>query len=227
MAGIANPMDAFLTLQGAIDDGEVQLHPCEIHRDLHVLVDHPNDEVRITYVMMTAGRVQAIAQFCQADPVGHVPCFSAGVAVDEDLRGKGLAGSVVSKGLEELRHGLNRNGVGDYFVEAVVSVSNIPSNRLATRVFSDSPKRDTDFFSGEPVFQYLKLFPGAGKRSSKMSGEREDTETPPRAPHQSDDVLQRLGRNDPCWCGAERSSRSAMDRSPGQAKTSGARLRVA
>jgi hypothetical protein len=194
MPGIANPMDAFLTLQEAIDSGGVELQPCKLHRDIHVLVDYPNNELRITYLKMSAGRVQAIAQFCQAEPMRGTPCFSAGVAVDEELRGQGLGTLVVSKGLEELRHGLNGAGVGDYFVEAVVSTSNNASNRLAKRLFSEPIAQDTDFFSGEPAFQYLKLFPGVRKQHQpeKRTAGTEQPQQPSRS----------VGRNDPCWCGS-------------------------
>lgn len=42
-------------------------------------------------------------------------------------------------------------------IEAVMAKTNGPSNRLAARLLSTKPADGNDSFSGEPIFQYLKL----------------------------------------------------------------------
>jgi hypothetical protein len=155
---MADPMDALRTLQPAIDSRGVQLQPCELFDDLKVVVDYPMGELRLTYVAMSNGRAEAIAQFVEADPVNRVPCFSLGYAVQERLRGQGLAGRTVANALVELENGLRRSPLKKYYVEAIVSPSNIPSNRIAARLISDKPVSITDAFSGDPALQYMKLF---------------------------------------------------------------------
>ena len=157
MPVMSNPMDALLTLQPAIDSGGVSLSPCELYNDLWVLVDYPMGELRITYATMSDGIAQAIAQFVPADPVEGVPCFSLGYAVLEADRGRGLATKTVANAISELRLGLRRRGMKQFYVEAIVSPSNAPSNRIAARLLSSSPVSVIDAPSGEPALQYLKL----------------------------------------------------------------------
>ena len=154
---MTNPMDALITLQPAIDSGEVQLQPCVLYKTLWVLVDYPMGELRITYVAMADGLAQAIAQFVPADPYEGLPCFSVGYAVFEQHRGRGLATTTVRDGISELHHGLRETGVTKFYVEAVVSPSNAPSNRIASRLLTASPAAITDSYSGEPALQYMKL----------------------------------------------------------------------
>jgi hypothetical protein len=155
---MVDPMDALRTLQPAIDSDGVQLQLCELFDDLKVMIDYPLGEWRLTYVAMSNGRADAIVQFIKADPVKGVPCFSIGYAVQELLRGQGLARRTVANALAELENGLRRSSLGKYYVEAIVSRSNIPSNRIAARLISDAPVSIIDAFSGEPAFQYMKLF---------------------------------------------------------------------
>jgi len=91
MPQITNPMDAFVALQPAIDNGEVHLRQCTLHKDLRVLQDSPNGEPRTTYVALEDGVVQCIVQFARAEPVDGIPCLSLGVATLEKARSRGLA----------------------------------------------------------------------------------------------------------------------------------------
>ncbi len=154
---MVDPMNALRSLQPAIDDGDVELKPCARFENLKVLLDYPNGEFRLTYVAMERGKAQAIVQFCQADAVQDLPCFSIGYAVQEDLRGKGLATTTVANAIEEFQYGFRRTPLKKFYVEAIVSRTNDPSNKIAKRFISGSPVAVTDEFSGEPAFQYLRL----------------------------------------------------------------------
>jgi hypothetical protein len=77
---MTNPMDALVSLQGALDAGTVRMRACEIHSDVKVLVDYPDGDPRITYAKVTAGLVQSIAIFVMAEPIQNVACFGLGCA---------------------------------------------------------------------------------------------------------------------------------------------------
>ena len=106
---------------------------CDIYPDLKVLLDYPTGDLRLTYAMVVAGAVQAIAIFVEAEPVGRVPCFALGCAVIESMRGRGLAKEIVMKAMEELQKGLKRNRIVQFYVEAVAATSNVAFIRLARR----------------------------------------------------------------------------------------------
>ena len=150
-------MDALVLLQRALDDGDVRMSPCELHPDLAVIRDEPNGVMRITYAVVSNGKVQVVVLFVLTDPIDGHPCLQLGCAVLEARRGKGLATQTVSKAIQELRNGLSRNGVQRFYIEAIVSTENTPSNKLAHRLLSDSPETGTDNLSGHPILQYSRL----------------------------------------------------------------------
>jgi hypothetical protein len=158
MPELANPMDALLTLQPAIDSGGVELQPCTLHRDLWVLVDFPNGEVRTTYVVLENDTVQCIVQFVRADPIDGIPCLSLGYATIQAARNRGLTSATVLKAIEELQSGLKGVGIRQFYIEAIVSTANVPSQKIAARALAPESKAGTDHFSGEPILQFVKLF---------------------------------------------------------------------
>jgi hypothetical protein len=154
---MTNMMDALVYLQAALDKGTVKMRACDIYPELKVLVDQPKGELRLTYASIAAGIVQSIAVFLQVKSVGRVACFHLGCAVIEPRRGRGLGTETVVQALDELRTGLKRNGIREFYLEAVAAKTNVASNRLARRLLSDATRDGTDTISGEPVFHYLKL----------------------------------------------------------------------
>ena len=156
MSNMTDPMNALTQLQIALDNGVVLLTPCEIHKELGVIADKPNGTPRFTYALIKNGKVQAVSLFALAQPIEGIPCFNIGYAVIEKERGKGIATQLVKKGIDELQNGFKRNGIAEFYIEAVVSVSNEPSNKLAEKLISDSPASGTDCFSGEACLQYVR-----------------------------------------------------------------------
>jgi hypothetical protein len=84
-----------------------------------------------------------------------LPCFQAGVAVPEAHRGRGNAKSVLAAAIAELRHGLSRNKITSFYVEAIVSIDNEPSKRVAESTISATPV-EVNEFSGLPALQYVR-----------------------------------------------------------------------
>jgi hypothetical protein len=149
-------MDALISLQLAVDSDGVQLRHCDLHDELRLVVDSPNGTPRFTYAIMKDGKVHAIASFVQADPIDGTPCFNIGYAVAEAVRRRGLGVRVLELAIEEFANGMSRTPIRGIYLEAVVSVQNVPSNKIARQVMFSEPKEDVDCFSGEPVNQYLR-----------------------------------------------------------------------
>lgn len=160
---MTDPMDALNGLQAALNAKTVQLQRCELHPEVGVLLDTPRGTPRFTYAQVQDGNVQAIALFVVVDGVEGLPCFQVGYAVAEPMRGQGLSSKILRQGIDELRHGLSRTPMREFYLEAVVSDANIASNKIARRLISDSPKPCNDDFSGEPAQQYLGRFTVAPK----------------------------------------------------------------
>jgi len=156
MSNMTDPMNALKQLQIALDKRVVQLTPCEIYRDLSVIIDQPNGKSRFTYVFMENGLVQAVSLFVLAELVEGIPCFNVGYAVVENKRGKGLGTKVLKQGVDELLNGSRRNGIPEFYIEAIVYETNDPSNKLAKKVISEAPESITDCFSGEAAFHYIR-----------------------------------------------------------------------
>ena len=72
-------------------------------------------------------------------------------------RKNGLATSLVSKGLAELKSGMKRIGIDKFFIEAVIAESTIPSIKLADRLFTEKAKACTDALSGVSAVHYLEV----------------------------------------------------------------------
>ncbi|GIU10812.1 MULTISPECIES: hypothetical protein [unclassified Shewanella] len=157
MAEMTNPMDSLRLLQQAINVRSVSFQNCESYPEVSVLYDTPNDTARFTYALFNGDIAQSIALFVLTEPVEGIPCFQMGWATIENERGKGLATNIVSKGLEELKNGMKRNGISKFFIEAVISESNSESVKLASKVFTEKPSSCTDSFSGDNALQFLQV----------------------------------------------------------------------
>ena len=170
MPEMDNLMDALEYLQEALDAGTVQMRHCEIYPGLQVLVDYPNGDLRLTYANIIAGIVQSIAVFVLTKSVGRVGRFSLGFAVNVSSRGCGLAKEIVLQAIDEMSRGLTRNGISEFYVLAAVPESNIPANRVARQVLSDSPQRSTSPDFDEPMLIYHKLITEASAGMRKTTG---------------------------------------------------------
>jgi predicted GNAT family acetyltransferase len=134
----------------------------ELDPDLFLHVDHPTDGVtRLTYVRLDRQSVTAMAILAETEPMHGLPCFQAGVAVPVAYRGKGYAKGVLTAAIAELKHGLSRNKIGSFYVEAIVSIDNEPSKRVAEATISATPVAVTDKPSGLPALQYVRKIDGA------------------------------------------------------------------
>jgi hypothetical protein len=157
MASMTNPMDALVSFQQALLRGEISLRAGELDPDLYVHADNPAPGVsRITYVRLDRQTVKAFANIVSTEPMDGLPCFQVGVAVPVPYRGKGYAKSTIAAAVAELKQGLSRNKIPSFYVEAVVSIDNEPSKRVAAATISSTPTAVTDEDSGLPALQYVR-----------------------------------------------------------------------
>ncbi|MBP3061996.1 GNAT family N-acetyltransferase [Ectopseudomonas chengduensis] len=153
---IADPMEALVSLQREIRRG-MQTHPTEMSPSVRVIHDQPTGIARYTYAKIEHGRVKAISIFVHHEPIDGIPCFNLGYAVPEAYCNRGWAKEIVEQGIQELRLGLGRHGVKSFYVEAVVGKDNLASQRVASKVISDTPVEGTDSESGEAILAYTRL----------------------------------------------------------------------
>lgn len=147
---------AMKSFEQAIKAGAIPVQPGALDGKLLVHLDRPNGEPRLTYARVDGNKVTAFVTFIQCEPVEGLRCYNVGWAVPSNLRGQGRAGEVFKAAVNELRHGLARNGVSAFYVEGVVDETNVASQRTAEKVISPPVKTGMDSEAGVPVVQYLR-----------------------------------------------------------------------
>lgn len=151
-------MDALRSFQPAFRMKQLDVRRGEFDTSLFVHVDTPLGEPRFTYARTRGKKVVALVIFTMAEQIDGVPCFGLGYAVPEDERGRGLAADLVTAAIAELRHGLRRNGLADFWVEAVVGRDNIASQKVAAAILGGPGQESADAISGEPVYVFARRF---------------------------------------------------------------------
>jgi hypothetical protein len=157
MTTMTDPLDGLIALQDALNQRLVQLSPCELHSDISIHVDQPNGHQRLSYTKVVKGEIQAYSVFVLTEPLNGLPCFNLGYAVPEKFRKQGFATDIFKKSIDELTSGFGRNKVKEFYLEAVVSVDNIASQKMISKSFTDTPKECTDSESGQASLSYTKL----------------------------------------------------------------------
>lgn len=167
MPTIVNPMDAFQTFEPALKSGMLQVQRGTVDPDLIVHLDHPNGEMRITYARMSDAAVSAIAIIIPAEFENGLPVFQLGYAVAQHLRKRGVGKEIAQAAIEEFTAGMARNGVVHFYLEAIVGVKNIASQKVAAHVIGGEPKEVADDNSGEAALQYMReIGSGINRRPS-------------------------------------------------------------
>ncbi|MGZ3745075.1 MAG: GNAT family N-acetyltransferase [Pseudobdellovibrionaceae bacterium] len=156
MPMMADPMIALLSLQKVLNSGP-PVDPRELDEGYAKMYDEPNGGKRYSYAKIIEGEVQAVSIFGLEDPIDGVDCYSVGHAVNENHRGRGLAVEAVDKGVEELKNKFRQTSMGRFYLEAVIDVTNIHSIKVAEKLFSDSPEKIIEKYSGKPALHFKKL----------------------------------------------------------------------
>ena len=157
MPEIVDPTDSLVSFQHALHNGLIKLSPCVIHPNMKVLLDDAEGTPRITYAFVQGETVKGVAIYIPAAPIEGKPCFGVGYAVADKYKMRGLGTKLLESSIEEMQYGF-RNSFNEFYVEAIVGVSNQASNKLSSKVLSKNPKLGEDSHSGKPINQYLKIF---------------------------------------------------------------------
>lgn len=158
---MTDPMDALRSFQPAFRAKKLDVRKGELDSTILVHADQPEGEPRFTYVKTNGSKVTALAIIIRAEPIAGEHCFAIGYAVPEDERGMGQATKIVQAALAEFQHGLARNDLTTFHIEAVVDKTNLASQKVAARTLTAEPRDGRDSISGKPVFVYSRRFQGA------------------------------------------------------------------
>lgn len=155
MPEIVNPADSLVNFQHALLHGLIQLSSCVIHPEMKVLFDNAEGTPRITYAFVDEKVVRGVAIYVPVDSVDGKPCFAVGYAVADEYKNQGVGTQLLQSSIEEMQAGF-RATFPDFYIEAIVGVDNIPSNKLAQKIISRTSNPGSDAYSGKPINQYLK-----------------------------------------------------------------------
>lgn len=151
---MTDPHDALPSLQAAFAAKQLAVQRCTFDRGMWVHQDKINGKVRIAYIRNEDSTVVAFATFVQGQPFEGAPCFDAGWATLTSHRGKGLATRTVKAALVELTEGFRP--YGPFWVEAVVGLDNLASQKVAEGAMEVEGEQITDSVSGLPALMYRK-----------------------------------------------------------------------
>lgn len=157
MSSFPDPHNAMLSFQDALAHGALPLQAGAVDQSLSVMMDKPNGAIRLTYARIEAGQVVAFFTAIPCDPVDGVPCFNIGYAVPANHRREGRATAIIAAAIAEMKAGFGRAGVKQFYLEAIVSVDNAASIRVAEKSLSSIQSTGEDKFNGGQVHQFLRL----------------------------------------------------------------------
>lgn len=166
---MADPHQGMISFQQALHAGILELAQVSTHPNLYSHFDTPAPGVnRLTYVRLDEDRitVRAFVVCILNGQVEGFPCVSFGYAVPEGMRNQGLAKQTLRDVIQDTLFQVGRVGTRAVYVEAVIDVENIPSQRVAEAVLAVERESITDSESGRPAYRYTKRFDISSQRKS-------------------------------------------------------------
>jgi ribosomal protein S18 acetylase RimI-like enzyme len=127
----------FSEFQRALNKKLIECQKGDIHDDIIFHMDKLQGSLRFTYGLIGAeSRLKASCVVIPSNPYKEKPCFDIGLATLEKFRRQGHGESILQKSIDELKNGLNRNGITEFYIELKVDSGNEASHNLC-RKFSD------------------------------------------------------------------------------------------
>lgn len=158
MSGLTDPFPAFQSFQEAYAAGHIGLQPGLVDPDVFLHVDQPGGMPRFTFVRFDGDTVTSMVELVACEPVEGSPCFNVGYAVDPAYRRRGLAKELLPAAILEMQTGFGAAGYPGFYVEAIVGLENIASQKVAASGITAEFAEGTDSESGLPIYQYLRKF---------------------------------------------------------------------
>lgn len=157
MSSMANPMEALVSYQQALDAG-IQIDPDEMDGDYLMRAGEVAGAKRFDFVKIVNRKVQALAMFVEDEPYKGVARFSLAYAVSENHRGRGLAVEAINRGVEDFKSKFSQAAVKSFFVEALIDQNNTPSIKVAKQVLPGPGVEKPDEETGTPALLFYKRF---------------------------------------------------------------------
>ena len=151
---MTDPSDALPLFQKALVLGQIPMQRGTLDKSLYLATDEINGHHRLSYMKLRDKTILVLVQFVDAGRLEGIPCFQAGYAVPEAFRGQGLANATFKAALTEMVRGFG--GFGDFFVETVVGLDNLASQKISEAVLGGVPQQIADSPSGKPALRYLR-----------------------------------------------------------------------
>ena len=158
---IADPHAGMVSFQEALREGILEIAPVANHQNIYSHFDVPSPGVgRLTYALLEEDQttVRAFLSCIMNGEVDGFPCVAFGYAVPEANRNQGLAKQLMRDVIQDQIMQAARSGHLRLYVEAVIDVENVPSQRVAEAVLEVERENITDADSGLPAYRYTKRF---------------------------------------------------------------------
>lgn len=158
---MADPYQGMISFQKCLREGILDLSLVSRHQDLYSHFDIPAPgTTRLTYVRLTKDRltVKAFLSCIMNGQVDSSPCIAVGYSVPENMRNQGFAKQIFRDVIQDLLIHAGRGGNATVYIEAVVDVTNLPSQRVAEAVLGVMRESITDSVSGRPAYRYTAHF---------------------------------------------------------------------
>jgi len=156
MPSMANPSLALTSFQKALAAGGLRLERGRVDPNVYLHVDYLQGQPRFTYVHLNGQTVLAFASFVPNGSFEGHANLAADYAVPERYRNQGRGKAILAAGIAEMQNGFR--GRPPFYIEAVVSVNNPASQKVAQEVLGGEPEQMVDNHSGEPALRYARLF---------------------------------------------------------------------
>lgn len=158
---MADPYQGMVSFQQGLRAGILELSLVPEHQDLYIHFDEPAPGIgRLTYVRLTEDRktVKAFLACVMNGLVDDFPCVAVGYAAPEDMRNQGFVKQIFRDVIQDQICQAGRMGHTHIYIEAVVDVSNVPSQRVAEAVLGVERESITDSASNRPAYRYTAHF---------------------------------------------------------------------
>ncbi|MDP9517740.1 hypothetical protein [Pseudomonas protegens] len=158
---MSDPHIGMVSFQKALDNNELSPGPVRNHKDLYSYMDQPDPEtIRLTYVRLNPNRseVQSFVSCVRNGYVNDYPCVGVGYAVPEALRNRGYAKQILADVVQDQVHQAGQNGIRELYVEAIIDITNIASQRVAGSILTGARDELAEGASGRPAVRFTSRF---------------------------------------------------------------------
>ncbi|SIT40034.1 conserved hypothetical protein [Paraburkholderia piptadeniae] len=164
---MADPHQGMLSFEAGLRSGILEIGPVPGCANLYSHFDRPAPGVnRLTYARLQRDlrTVEAFVSCIMNGEVDGFPCVALGYAVPEAFRRLGYAKQILREVIRDQVRQAGENRISQIYVEAVIDVTNLSSQRVAEAVLNAPRESITDAHSGRDAYRYTARFETATGR---------------------------------------------------------------